>query len=154
PNTPADILAGKSQSFYFAITPTQSFSQDIPVVAVCDNTDPAPTVGGLNTFLLSVTNPQSADMLSIAASVTPGSVNLTSTTASGLSQSGSPDEFLRSVKRTMCSFEAVVEGSTCQIFQSKWPRIPGAIASAVRQASRKRGGSARSPVRWGSRSAP
>ena len=64
-NTPVDIAAGATKTFYFAITPTAFFSQDIPLVFVCDNTDPAPSIPGLNTFLLTVTNPAISDMLMI-----------------------------------------------------------------------------------------
>ena len=56
-NTPVDIPAGATKTFYFAITPTGFFSQDIPLTFVCDNSDPAPSIPGLNTFLLTVTNP-------------------------------------------------------------------------------------------------
>jgi len=84
-NTPVNIAAGKSQSFFFAVTPTQSFSQDIPIVAICDNSDPAPTIGGLNTFLVSATdNTPAPDMLEVSATPGPGlTVALPSTTGVG-----------------------------------------------------------------------
>jgi len=64
-NTPVDIAAGKSQTFYFAITPTAAFTQDIPLTFVCDNSDPAPSFPGLNTILITATNPAVPDMLAI-----------------------------------------------------------------------------------------
>src|SRR5205085_7105434 len=66
PNTPVNIAPGASQTFYFAITPTASFTQDIPLNFICDNTDSAPSYPGLNSFMLSV-SPSLADMVSIAA---------------------------------------------------------------------------------------
>jgi hypothetical protein len=64
PNTPVNIASGAAQSFYFAITPTAEFTQDIPIVFACTNTNPAPVFAGLNTFLLTSTNTPVADMLS------------------------------------------------------------------------------------------
>ena len=84
-NTPVDIPAGATKTFYFAITPTGFFSQDIPLTFVCDNSDPAPSIPGLNTFLLTVTNPAIADMLTI--SDTPshdGFINVPGTAGTGL----------------------------------------------------------------------
>jgi hypothetical protein len=84
-NTPVDIPAGATKTFYFAITPTGFFSQDIPLTFVCDNSDPAPSIPGLNTFLLTVTNPGIADMLTI--SDTPshdGFINVPGTAGTGL----------------------------------------------------------------------
>ena len=52
---------------------------------VCDNSDPAPSIPGLNTFLLTVTNPGIADMLTI--SDTPshdGFINVPGTAGTGL----------------------------------------------------------------------
>jgi hypothetical protein len=65
PNTPVDIAGGATKTFYFAITPTAFINQDIPLVFVCDNSDPAPSIPGLNTFLLTVTNPAIADMVMV-----------------------------------------------------------------------------------------
>src|SRR5262249_23791602 len=54
PNTPSNVPAGQNQTFYFAITPTIVFSQEIPLAFNCANSNPAPVVPGLNTFLLTV----------------------------------------------------------------------------------------------------
>jgi hypothetical protein len=84
-NTPVDIAAGATKTFYFAITPTAFFSQDIPLVFVCDNTDPAPSIPGLNTFLLTVTNPAISDMLMITDSPShDGFINVPGTAGTGL----------------------------------------------------------------------
>jgi len=84
-NTPVDIAAGATKTFYFAITPTGFFSQDIPLVFVCDNTDPAPSIPGLNTFLLTVSNPALADMLSITDTLShDGFINVPGTAGTGL----------------------------------------------------------------------
>ena len=69
PNTPVTIPPGASRSFYFAITPTAAFTQDIPLNFICDNTDSAPSYPGLNTFMLSV-GPSLPDMLSVAVTNT------------------------------------------------------------------------------------
>jgi hypothetical protein len=65
-NNPVNIAAGGSQTFVFALTPTTAFTRDIPLVFSCSNTDPAPVVPGLNTFLVTASNTIIADMLSIA----------------------------------------------------------------------------------------
>ena len=75
PNTPVTIPPGASRSFYFAITPTAAFTQDIPLNFICDNTDSAPSYPGLNTFMLSV-GPALPDMLSVAATSTNDSIML------------------------------------------------------------------------------
>jgi virginiamycin B lyase len=85
PNQPVNIPAGGSQSFYFAITPTGSFIQDIPLVFACTNTNPAPVFPGLNTFLLSSNPTPVADMLSISDTQThDGNMEIPSATGTGL----------------------------------------------------------------------
>jgi virginiamycin B lyase len=85
PNQPVDIPAGGSQSFYFAITPTASFNQDIPLVFACTNKSPAPVFPGLNTFLLSSSPTPIADMLSISDTQThDGNMVIPSPTGTGL----------------------------------------------------------------------
>jgi YVTN family beta-propeller protein len=64
PNTPVDIPPGAAQTFYFAVTPTAAFTQDISIVFTCTNTNPAPQSAGLNTFLLTSSSTPVADMLS------------------------------------------------------------------------------------------
>jgi hypothetical protein len=85
PNQPVNIPGGGSQSFFFAITPTASFTQDIPLVFACTNTNPAPSFPGLNTFLLSSTAAPIADMLSISDTQThDGNMVIPSPTGTGL----------------------------------------------------------------------
>ena len=96
PNTPVDIppVASKpaGQTFYFAITPTAVFTQDIPLQFVCGNSDPAASVGGLNTFLLSSSNPAQTDMLSIADTASKdGFVVVAGTTGTGQIAAASMD---------------------------------------------------------------
>jgi hypothetical protein len=80
-----NINAGAAQSFYFAITPTQVLSQDIPIVFDCTNTNPATVVPGLNTFLLSSGASAIPDMLSIADTLShDGRMNISGTGGTGL----------------------------------------------------------------------
>ncbi|MEA2292302.1 MAG: hypothetical protein QOF17_1325, partial [Solirubrobacteraceae bacterium] len=66
PNTPINIAAGQPQTFYFAINPTATFSRDVALVFKCANSNPAPVVAGLNTFLVTASATAIPDMLSIA----------------------------------------------------------------------------------------
>jgi hypothetical protein len=85
PNTPIDIPAGQGQTFYFAVTPSAAFLQDIAIVFQCVNTGPAPSVPGLNTFLLAASNTPIPDMLSIADTLThEGIVHIPGTTGKGV----------------------------------------------------------------------
>ena len=71
PNAPSDHRCGWGANLYFAITPSQIFSQDIPLVFQCSNTpNPAQSVAELNTFLLTVSSTPIPDMLSIAETFT------------------------------------------------------------------------------------
>jgi hypothetical protein len=58
PNTPIDIapvsVDPRGQGFYFTLTPTAAFSQDIQLVFKCNNTSQAPIFFGINTFRLTV----------------------------------------------------------------------------------------------------
>ena len=93
PNTPAIIAAGAAQSFYFAITPSTIFSEDIALVFQCSNTpNPAASVAGLNTFLLTVSSAPIPDMLSIADTFThDGNVVINGTNGIGLMVAASID---------------------------------------------------------------
>ena len=83
-NTPADIPARQAQTFYFAITPSSPFTQDIPLVFTCTNTNPAPVIEGVNTFFLTSSTTPIADMISIASTITnDGNVVLTGPTGIG-----------------------------------------------------------------------
>ena len=68
-NTPVNIPANQTQSFYFALDSTSVASQDIPIQFLCLNKPPGDSVTGLNTFLLSALQTQPADMVAVA--VTP-----------------------------------------------------------------------------------
>jgi hypothetical protein len=70
PNTPVDIPAGQPKSFYFAITPSQVGTLDLPLIYGCTNAVSPVSVPGLNTFLLSTTATPISDMLSIANTLT------------------------------------------------------------------------------------
>jgi hypothetical protein len=84
-NTPVNIPAGGSQTFFFAITPTAAFSRDIALVFDCSNTDPAPIVLGLNTFLVTASTTAITDMLSIADTLShDGIVNIPGVSGTGL----------------------------------------------------------------------
>jgi hypothetical protein len=85
PNTPVDIPAGQAQTFYFAVTPSAAFLQDIAIVFQCANTAAAPSVPGLNTFLLAASSSPIPDMLSIADTLThEGIVHIPGTTGQGV----------------------------------------------------------------------
>ena len=78
------IAAGKSQTFYFAITPTSAFTQAIPILFSCNYLQPALLVPGVNTFLLTSSTTPVADVISIGATATnDGILALSSATATG-----------------------------------------------------------------------
>uniref|UniRef100_UPI0025CF7644 S8 family serine peptidase n=1 Tax=Thiocapsa sp. TaxID=2024551 RepID=UPI0025CF7644 len=86
PNTPVDIAPGATRGFVFAITPTRAMAAtEIALVFDCDNTAPAPSRAGLNTFILSAAAVAPPDLLAIG--VTPsgdGVVRLPSRNGTGL----------------------------------------------------------------------
>jgi hypothetical protein len=85
PNTPVNIPAGAAQTFFFAITPTAAFTRDIALVFNCANTDRAPVVPGLNTFLVTASTNAVPDMLSIADTFThDGIANIPGVNGTGL----------------------------------------------------------------------
>jgi subtilisin family serine protease len=66
-NTPVSIPAGGRQDFLMAFTPTASMQQQLLLVFDCTNTQPAPVIIGLNTFLLVATSSAPpADIISTA----------------------------------------------------------------------------------------
>lgn len=69
-NTPVDIAAGGRQDFLMAFTPTAAMQANIALVFDCTNTAEAPSVRGLNTFLLTAAATAPADLISTAATVT------------------------------------------------------------------------------------
>jgi alpha-tubulin suppressor-like RCC1 family protein len=69
-NTPVDIEAGAVQSFVIGITPTtQMEATEIPLVFDCANTQPAPSISGLNRFTLSASATPSPDIIAIASTI-------------------------------------------------------------------------------------
>jgi N-acetylneuraminic acid mutarotase len=85
PNAPVDIPAGAAQSFVFALTPTAPMAlTDLPLSFDCANTDPAPVISGLNTFLLSASATPVPDIVAMAATPSgDGIVNLSGTNGVG-----------------------------------------------------------------------
>jgi hypothetical protein len=86
PNTPVDIPSGAAQSFVFALTPTAPIAPtDMRLSFECANTDPAPIVSGLNTFLFSASASPIPDLMALVATLTnDGIVNIPGTNATGV----------------------------------------------------------------------
>jgi hypothetical protein len=86
PNTLVDIPAGAAQSFVFALTPTGPMAPtDVQLSFDCANTDAAPIVSGLNTFLFSASATPVADILALVATLTnDGIVNIPGSDGSGV----------------------------------------------------------------------
>ncbi len=83
-NTPVNIGPNGSQSFVFALTPAAAFAPvDVPILARCANTADAPSVVGLNTLLLSASATPVPDIVALAASGTPGTVDLAGPNGAG-----------------------------------------------------------------------
>jgi uncharacterized delta-60 repeat protein len=84
PNAPADIRSGGFQTFVMAFTPTGPFGEtDVRLAFDCTNTDPAGTISGVNTVLLSSSVSPVADIVALAASSDPGIVNIPGPTGTG-----------------------------------------------------------------------
>ncbi len=84
-NDPVDIPAGATQSFVFSVSASQTFSDDIPLAFRCNNTSPAATIYGVNTFMLTVGTAPIPDMLSIADTFThDGIANIPGVNGTGL----------------------------------------------------------------------
>jgi hypothetical protein len=65
-NAPVDIPNNAIQNFVFAFTSSQTLSgAEIALVFDCENTAPAQTAVGVNTFLLSASNSPSPDLVAI-----------------------------------------------------------------------------------------
>jgi hypothetical protein len=69
PNVPVNIAANSGRNFVISFRPTAVLSSSLSLVFDCTNTTPAPSVAGLNTFLLTATSTAPADLVSVA--VTP-----------------------------------------------------------------------------------
>jgi hypothetical protein len=84
-NAPVDIAAGASRSFILGFTPTAPIPPtDVQLSFDCTNTRPAPTNSGLNTLLLSASLSPIPDIVALAASPTPGIVNIPGATGTGV----------------------------------------------------------------------
>jgi N-acetylneuraminic acid mutarotase len=85
PNALIDIPAGVAQSFVFALTPTAPMAPtDVRLSFDCANTDPAPLISGLDTFLLSASATPTPDILALVATPTnDGIVNISGTNGVG-----------------------------------------------------------------------
>lgn len=70
PNVPVSIPANGRRDFVFSLKANAVFSRSIALVFDCTNTTPAPSVAGLNTFLLTATSTAPADLLSVAVTAT------------------------------------------------------------------------------------
>ncbi len=83
-NTPATIPAGGYQTFLFSITPSSAFaSTDIALSFTCTGLDPAPTLSGINTLLLTATSTAGPDIVALVATVSGnGTVSLPNMTGS------------------------------------------------------------------------
>ena len=86
PNAPVDIPPGAAQSFVLALTPTAPFAPtDVQLSFHCANTDPAPIISGLNTFLFSASSGPTPDTIALARTPTgDGIVNIPGTAGTGV----------------------------------------------------------------------
>jgi hypothetical protein len=83
-DTPADIAAGRSQSFVVALTPISAFSPTtIDFSFACSNIVQASITSGLNTLLLSAATTPVPDVVALAASGDPGYVDIPGATGTG-----------------------------------------------------------------------
>ncbi len=70
PNTPVDIAAGQAQSFVLALRANSEVAPvDVNFDFVCDNSDPAPVVPGLNTLLFSASDTPVPDIIALSATL-------------------------------------------------------------------------------------
>jgi hypothetical protein len=70
PNTPVTIPANGGYNFVMSFTPTATMSTNLALVFSCTNAAAAPSVVGLNTFLLTATAGAPSDLVSIAVTAT------------------------------------------------------------------------------------
>ena len=84
-NTPVDIAPGDFQTFAFFFDPVAAFNPIEVVISFdCTNSAPAPVTNGLNTLLLSSGSGPVPDIIALAATITPGIVEIQGTTGTGL----------------------------------------------------------------------
>jgi len=82
---PINIPAGAAHSFMIGLTPTAPMAAtDVQLSFKCANTDPAPIVPGINTFLFSASATPVADIVALAATLTnDGIVIISGTNGTG-----------------------------------------------------------------------
>jgi hypothetical protein len=85
PNTPVDIPVGGTQSFVVAFTPTAPIAPtDVALSFDCMTTDPARSLVGLNTLLLSAATTPTPDIVAMAATLqNNGIVDILGATGTG-----------------------------------------------------------------------
>lgn len=84
-NTPVDIAPGGSQTFAFFFDPVAAFNPvDVVIAFDCANSPPAPVNSGLNTLLLSSGSAPVPDIIALAATITPGVVEIPGATGTGV----------------------------------------------------------------------
>jgi hypothetical protein len=83
---PIDIPAGAAHSFAFGLTPTAPVAPtDVQLSFKCTNTDPAPIIPGVNTFLFSASATPVADIVAMAATLNnDGIVNIPGSNGRGM----------------------------------------------------------------------
>jgi streptogramin lyase len=84
PNTPVDIPAGTGQSFVISATPGAVFpATTIDFTFGCTNTNPAPTLVGVDTLTLSASATAVPDIVALVASSDPGYLDIPGTMGAG-----------------------------------------------------------------------
>ena len=85
PNTPVDIASNATQHYVFGYTPSVALnSVEIGMIFDCVNTPPAPSVRGVNTFILSASSSPTPDIVAIGATASgDGIVDIPGNTATG-----------------------------------------------------------------------
>jgi hypothetical protein len=85
PNTPVDIPAGASQSFVVGLTPPAALGPVYTNFAFfCANANVAPQSDGIDALLLSSSTTPTPDIVALAASGDPGTVDIPGTTGTGV----------------------------------------------------------------------
>lgn len=84
PNTPVTIAPGGFQTFVIAISPMQAFAAtDVAFDFSCTGIDPAPTLSGINTLLLTASAAPTPDIVALAATVSGnGTISIPATLGS------------------------------------------------------------------------
>ncbi|MBV9824645.1 MAG: hypothetical protein JO001_03040, partial [Alphaproteobacteria bacterium] len=83
-NTPTNIPAGAGRSFVIAFTPNAAFAPtNVAFIFGCANANPAPSIAGVNTLVLSASTAPKPDIVALAASGDPGYVDIPGATGTG-----------------------------------------------------------------------